>query len=189
MIKIPTMYERDETQKGHPVKPVLKPECAWVEAGEGIPTRKIDGTNVRVACGCLLKRQKPKDRDYDNTSYVSCSRECPSDKWLWESFDNSGGVTLPDGIYEAVGPKIQGNPERCEHHVLVRVVPLNSLLYLTAEGLRLPDFAGLWGYLGEVQIEGVVFHHPDGRMAKIKRRDFGYRDRTGEVPRIGTGDT
>ena len=22
-------------------------------------------------------------------------------------------------------------------------------------------------------IEGIVWHHPDGRMAKIKRRDFG----------------
>lgn len=36
MRKIPTMYERDETQRGHPVKNALKPECAWVEAGEGI---------------------------------------------------------------------------------------------------------------------------------------------------------
>ena len=24
-----------------------------------------------------------------------------------------------------------------------------------------------------LDIEGIVWHHPDGRMAKIKRRDFG----------------
>lgn len=24
-----------------------------------------------------------------------------------------------------------------------------------------------------MNIEGIVFHHPDGRMAKIKLRDFG----------------
>ena len=24
-------------------------------------------------------------------------------------------------------------------------------------------------------LEGVVWHHPDGRMVKIKRKDFGYK--------------
>ena len=34
-------------------------------------------------------------------------------------------------------------------------------------------FAELRRWLAGQDIEGLVWHHPDGRMAKIKRRDFG----------------
>jgi hypothetical protein len=27
-------------------------------------------------------------------------------------------------------------------------------------------------YLAEFEGEGIVWHHPDGRMAKLKRKDF-----------------
>lgn len=37
------------------------------------------------------------------------------------------------------------------------------------------DFEGIKGFLAENVIEGLVWHHPDGRMAKIKRRDFGLK--------------
>lgn len=37
------------------------------------------------------------------------------------------------------------------------------------------SFEGLNRHLAENCDEGIVFHHPDGRMAKIKRRDFGLR--------------
>ena len=82
MIKIPTMFERDEAVKGHPVKDAIKPECQWVLDGEGIATAKLDGTNVKIANGGLLKRQKPKERDYDNASYVPCDRANPADQWV-----------------------------------------------------------------------------------------------------------
>ena len=37
------------------------------------------------------------------------------------------------------------------------------------------DFAGLRQYLRLGAIEGIVWHHPDGRMVKIKAKDFGFR--------------
>jgi hypothetical protein len=37
------------------------------------------------------------------------------------------------------------------------------------------DFDGLRDWLSLVNIEGLVWHHPDGRMAKIKLRDFGLK--------------
>src|SRR5262245_8002527 len=45
MEKIPTLFERDDR-----FQVVDKPraECAWVFAGEGTPTEKLDGTNVRL---------------------------------------------------------------------------------------------------------------------------------------------
>ena len=109
MQKIPTMFARDETSKGHPVIDQITPECAWVIAGEGIPTRKLDGTNVKIEGWQLYKRQKPASGDDDEASYVPCDRHDPSDRYLWEAFyalDNP-----IDAIYEAIGPKIQGNKE------------------------------------------------------------------------------
>lgn len=37
------------------------------------------------------------------------------------------------------------------------------------------DFDGIKAWLTDRQIEGLVWHHDDGRMAKIKRRDFGLK--------------
>lgn len=34
MKKIPTLFVRDETRKGHPVIDQVKPECQWVLDGE-----------------------------------------------------------------------------------------------------------------------------------------------------------
>lgn len=175
MQKIPTMFVRDETQKGHPVTNQIKPECQWVLNGEGFPTAKLDGTNVKIESGVLLKRQKPKDRDYDEASYVPCERNNPSDRWAFEAFDAL--LEKTDGIYELLGPKVQGNPHQYRHHRMICVVPPHPLVKLMA--IDPPrDFEGLRAYLaGErgviFDFEGIVFHHPDGRMAKIKRRDFG----------------
>ena len=83
-------------------------------------------------------------------------------------FDATSGCA--DGIYEALGPRIQGNPERYERHALVRVVPFEPWLVL--EGVP-RDFDGLRAFLAALDVEGIVFHHPDGRKAKIKKRDFG----------------
>lgn len=179
MIKIPTMFVRDESKRGRPVLDQVKPECQWVLDGEGVATEKRDGTNVKIENGQLFKRQKPKERDYDMASYVPCDRANPSDKWAWEGFDalgHAGGgmhsdVPPEDGIYELVGPEIQCNPDGFEEHTLIRVVP--PVDTLTAKGPMGRTFDGLLVYLTVHPIEGLVFHHPDGRMAKIKRRDFG----------------
>ena len=171
MTKIPTIFVRDERRPGHPVTDVVKPECAWVFQGEGAATIKMDGTNVKISNGQLYKRQKPKDRDYDEASYIACARSNPSDRWAWEAFDRGHDG---DGIYELVGPHVQDNPQQHAAHTLVRVVPPSAcVLQLDAEPPR--SFAGLREYLRARPIEGLVFHHRDGRMAKIKRRDFGLK--------------
>lgn len=167
MRKIDTMYPRDESKRGHPVMPPVKPQCAWVEAGEGLATMKLDGTNVKIENGQLLKRQKPKDRDYDDAAYVAADRQ--ADRWLFEGFDALQDKA--DGIYEALGPRIQGNTCGYPSHILVSVVPPQRSLMI---GSVPRDFDALRSWLGEHEYEGVVFHHPDGRMAKIKRRDFGF---------------
>jgi len=170
MEKIPTLFERDEARRGRPVTPAFKPECLWVAAGEGVATRKLDGMNVKVVGSTLYKRRKPAEGAYDEASYVPAGRADPADRWLFEAFDSA--VSWEDGIYEALGPRIQGNPEQYERHALVRVAPFEPWLVL--EGVP-RDFDGLRAFLAARDIEGIVFHHPDGRKAKIKKRDFGLK--------------
>ncbi len=171
MQKIPTMFERDETQRGRPVRDVIKPECQWVLDGEGYATAKLDGTNVKIQDGELFKRQKPKERDYDDAAYVPCDRANPADKWAYEAFDALGDKM--DGIYELCGPKVQGNPHGYRGHVLERVVPPGAIVQKILVPPVDRSFDGLRVWLNCYPFEGIVFHHDDGRMAKIKRRDFG----------------
>lgn len=74
----------------------------------------------------------------------------------------------PDGTYELCGPKIDGNPEGFPEHVLIR--------HGHTELPQAPrTFDGLRAWLAERDIEGIVFHHADGRMCKIKTKDFGLK--------------
>lgn len=180
MRKIPTIFERDWNRDRSRVVNVAHKACAWVFAGEGVATRKIDGTSCMVRDGALYKRRELRKGDVapplfeslgtdDETGktvgWVPVDPTSPADKFHREAFDPS----LPNGTYELVGPKIQGNPERYEKHTLVA----HASLALGDQPPR--DFEGLSAWLAGMDIEGVVWHHPDGRMAKIKLRDFGLR--------------
>lgn len=173
MRKIPTVFVRDETQRGWPVTAVVKPECQWVLDGEGVMTWKLDGHNVKIDAGVLLKRQRPWTGEYDELSYVACDRANPEDRWAFVAFDQHG--TQEDGIYELVGPKVQGNPHGFPAHSLIRVLPVDpALVRAPSDGGTPRTFESLKLSLQISPYEGFVFHHPDGRLAKLKRRDFGF---------------
>lgn len=182
MKKIPTLYVRDPDDRAH-VLPEVTPGCEWVTAGEGVATRKYDGTCVLVASGALWARRELKagvdsDQwppgfapvDYDEvtgktTGWVPVT-DAPEYRWHREAADTHAGI-LFDGTYELVGPKINGNPEAFDQHTLIRHGE-----YRYEPGEVPTDFEGLRGWLLGQPHEGVVWHHPDGRMAKLKRRDF-----------------
>ena len=89
------------------------------------------------------------------------------DRWHREGWTNSGG-NLPDGTYELCGPKLQSNPEKLNAHVLI---PHGCEVLRDAPR----TFDEIKAYLADKNIEGIVWHHPDGRMVKIKVRDFGMK--------------
>lgn len=63
--------------------------------------------------------------------------------------------------------KGEGIPEKMADHTLVK----HGDFHLPLSTPR--NFEGLKHYLtGHPDIEGIVWHHPDGRMVKIKRKDF-----------------
>jgi hypothetical protein len=183
MEKIPTLFERDD--RFHVVdRP--RAECAWVFDGEGTGTEKLDGTNVRltVRSGQVVrveKRRNPskvqKQQGIVDGWYVDTDEFSAEDKWILEAARNTDVSAWGDGEHscEALGPRIQGNQLGLDRHMCV---PFN-LEVPVFDGVP-RTYAGLRAYLAALDsrfapghlAEGIVFHHPDGRRAKIKRKDF-----------------
>ena len=187
--KIPTMFERDWLGDKSRVIDKIHPGCEWVADGEGVATKKIDGTSCMVRGDKLFKRReyRPGEEhapdfelaDYDQETGKSIGwlpvGDGPEDRWHREAFQaiglDDGSPAFRDGTYELLGPKIQGNQEGFHIHALVP----HSAEELMLDGYIPRDFNGLRQWLDGKDIEGIVFHHPDGRMAKIKLKDFGLK--------------
>ena len=178
MKKIISLYKRNY-DGDRLVRDEVVEGAEWVLAGEGIATRKYDGTACMVRGGKLYKRYdakkgrtpppgfEPAQEPDEITGHwpgwipVTNSKE---DRWHREAF----GGCEPDGTYELCGPKVQGNPENIPSHFLI---PHGKL--------ELPDaprsFDALREYFLTHNIEGIVWWNPDGRMVKIKGKDFGIK--------------
>ncbi len=181
MKKIPTIYLRDWDGDPKYVTREPAPECSWVFGGEGRPTRKYDGTCVRFDRELWWARREVKRDRPAPDGFELAGEDAETGKRVgWEPAAQTGfhrflveaagaGAWAP-GTYELCGPKINRNPEGYPEHRLVRhadAVPID-LPSLTWEDIRATVRA-----LAEADgLEGIVWHHDDGRMAKIKARDF-----------------
>jgi hypothetical protein len=187
MKKISTLFKKDLNDLSR-VTNEINSENQWVFDGEGIPTRKYDGTAAAIINGEIYKRydvkkgrqvpansiscQEPDLITGHHPHWVKCERNNPSDKYFFIAFDlmaDSGNVE--DGTYELIGEKVKNNPEKVTGHVLIR----HGVFVLNVEKI---DFDYLKDYLSDPQldIEGIVFHHKnDGRMCKLRKSDFGIK--------------
>lgn len=113
---------------------------------------------------------EPCEASYDPVTFhwpgwVPVSENDPADKYHIEALRNHNGPLTEGKTYELVGPTLASNPYKLTTHALVEhgteVVTLNDR-----------SFEGLREFLDANYIEGLVFHHPDGRMAKIRRKDY-----------------
>ena len=177
MKKIPSLFKRN--YETHVVYNEVTEGCEWVTLGEGIATRKYDGTACMVKDKVLYKRYDakkkgipingiacqpepdPATRHWPWWVPVTCSSE---DKYYREAFTGDER----NGTYELCGPKINGNPEKYDFHVLIPHGMEKCLLCPRT-------FNEVRDFIKEQGIEGIVWHHPDGRMCKIKLRDFGIK--------------
>ena len=171
----------------------------WVQSGEGVATVKYDGTACMVRNGVLYKRsnrrakkatrrQRIKNRPFVKEDFKAAPvgwlpaesepnvhtghwpgwmpvGDGPEDKWHREAWETNAP---DDGTYELVGPKVQGNPQRLLGHNLWKH---GNVLHDEPSVPRTYDELADW--FQQHDLEGIVWHHPDGRMVKIKRRDFG----------------
>jgi hypothetical protein len=187
--KIPTLFVRDTKDRRY-VTPEVTPGCEWVLAGEGKPTRKFDGTCVMLdKQGRWWARREVKPDKEQPPGFVAIEYDDETGKTVgWEPVEQSsfakyhaeaitGTTVYEPGTYELIGPKINGNPENWSHTALIAhgCVPLVNPEPITYATLRAALTAGDFTH------EGIVWHHPDGHMAKLKRRDFPKGDDSAEI--------
>lgn len=203
MKKIPTLFQRDEPERGpRYVRDEVSPGCEWVLDGEGVPTRKLDGVCVLIAGDPMVPgateafvRREVKPGGMIPAGFVIVDIDGTTGKTVgWEPASESGfgryveearnavGYVHEPGTYELLGPKVNGNPEGEPDHVLRRhgALPFDGVNSEWAYAAPPRDFAGLRAFLLDRPFEGIVWHHPDGRMAKLKRRDFPTNNTTGQ---------
>ena len=189
MKKIPTLFQR-EFDHHHVVNitdQLTSPELAWVLAGEGIATEKIDGACCALIGGQFYKRYDAKKNKQGILKqppvgaipcdvpdpvtghwphWVPVDEASAADQWFIAAKANTPGE-LTDGTYEAIGLHFNGNPYQLEQDVLVwhgeKIIQLES-----------SSFEGIRTYLEQHCIEGIVFWKDGIPGCKIKRRDFGF---------------
>lgn len=179
----------------------VREECAWVLNGEGKATIKFDGTAAIFMNGKLYKRwdrklkkkfarmknrlgnkfvakehmfkevpvgaipcQAPDPVTFHQPHWVLVDDK-PENIWFNEAL-KTNPVLVEGASYELVGEKVQNNVYDIKGHELWQHGSKEvEILDLTFEGLK--------KWLTENVGEGLVFHHPDGRMCKLRRKDFG----------------
>jgi hypothetical protein len=177
MKKIVSLFQRNY-DGDRLVRDEVVPGAEWVLTGEGVATRKLDGTCCRIEEGKLYKRFDAKSGKTPPAGFLPAQEPDPvTGHWPGWVLVGIGpedrchmeahNPALPDGTYELCGPKINRNPEGYECQVLI------------PHGKEILDaprtFAELKEWFVGKNIEGIVWHHPDGRMVKIKAKDFGIR--------------
>lgn len=178
MKKIPTIFLRNFNVDPSRVTADHNPECDWVFKGVGIAARKYDGTCCMYDGDMWWKRREVKkgknepfgfrllQADVETGKKVGWVPVYHDDKWHLEGIKQT--PLAKPGTYELCGPKVQGNPEGLVVHAM--------LSHADAEVFKdVPrDWMGMSEFFRDFPHEGLIFCHPKGLLAKIKRKDFGY---------------
>jgi len=192
MKKISTLFKKDPTNLGRVIDEI-NPGNEWCTIGGAIPTRKYDGTACAIINGQLYKRYDVRLQSGDNIPkkripdraiscgppdtinghwphWIPCGRNNPEDKWHFEAFDDKTRHNRSDGTYELCGPKINGNREQLPKHKMIRhgadLIPCTDNSFESLKKLLGND---------DLDIEGIVFYSMDGKMCKIRKKDFGIK--------------
>jgi hypothetical protein len=202
MKKIPCVFKRDFSDKRNPkILNEVTLGCEWVLAGEGVATRKRDGTAVLIKSAMVrelqmfkrydAKRGKEPPVGFEPASdpdpvtghwpgwlRVDTLNPDPADVWhalaYWQVEEEE---QLIDGTFELCGPRINSNHEGLRRYEFFRH---------GTEQLDTPrTFEGLREYLQNFNGEGIVFWRDPGNrhsdMAKITRENFGFAWPIGDV--------
>lgn len=189
MKKIPSLFQRPHDDPERLVIDQVTPGCEWVLKGEGVATAKLDGSACAVINGILYKR-------YDNSRLkgrdTRVQRTAPLDDWIHCQDTNEKGKfiywipiknkdyyhqiawawaqgDLSDGTYELVGPDVQDNPHKFLYNCLIK----HGAIQISCK-YDLSSYDAIRKFLEQdTDYEGIVWHHPDGRMAKITKKKFG----------------
>ena len=184
MKKIPTLFIRDPSNPLRVINEVNS-LCQWVVNGEGIATRKWDGQPILLQDGLMYKRYTGDIKGYSGNPLgaISCGEEEDTTPIWWvivtyRNEDKHIRATMENqrlwnkahnGTYEIVGPNFCHNREKVDKDLLIKHG--SNGMFSSAP----TNFVDLVEWIRNFDIEGLVWHHPDGRMAKIRKSDLGLR--------------
>ena len=191
MSKIECPFVRKEMPNGdYIITPEITPGYEWVFTDETVMAiEKLHGTNVSIVIeeGTVIQV-------YNRTERIPFINK--GKKWIIEGILNSkerGYIdNLGDGQFfgELVGPKVNGNPYKLKEHLWI---PFSTFCqkhlkykswgkypkdFNTISNWFQNDLIPLYSAMVNSEdrmngfVEGIVFTHPDGRMAKIRKDMF-----------------
>lgn len=180
----------------------VKPVSQWVFEGKAVATIKFDGTATLWKEGQLWKRfdrklspagqkfiqknpgatpdishfrqapegftpceEKPDAKTFHWPGWVPVVESKPEDKHFIQALAKAQNMK-EGATYELVGPAFASNPYKLSEH---------ELWEHGSEKANLTDvsFEGICQFMRDNVVEGIVFHNTeDGRVAKIRRKDF-----------------
>ena len=193
MKKISTLFDIEYTGQISHIKRAVRLENLWVffDPANVKAMRKLDGSACLILDGNLYRRYDAKHGKAAPENAIPCQPEADPitghhPHWIpirvddtdsrWH-IDALGDIKLSDitnyyadGTYELIGEKVNSNREKITGHKLInhKSVFLNDLQPLTMD----TGFDIIKEYLSTHDMEGIVFHHTDGRMCKIRKSDF-----------------
>jgi hypothetical protein len=190
MKKIPCVFKRDFSDKLNPkILNEVTSGCEWVLAGEGVATRKRDGTACLFRNGHLFRRYDAKRGKVPPDGFEAAQDPDPltghwpgwlevnvwnpdaADVWhalaYFQETHMLNATSFHNGTYELVGPKVNANHEGLTTYHLIS--------HGSEQLLNVPrTFEGIREFLRDFNSEGIVFWRTNSDMAKITRESFGF---------------
>lgn len=184
--KLESPFEREVINGDYVVVDKVKPEYEWVFTNpDVIAVEKLDGTNVSIVIedGQIKSIWNRTERlPFFNRGKAHIV------KGILESFERGYLDLLDDGQHfgELIGEKVNGNPYKIEGHLWIpfETYAKEHLRYKSF-GKYPKNFQAFSDWFKELMplftlkrgwkdgfVEGVVFYHPDGRMAKLRKDMF-----------------
>lgn len=187
MRKVPTIYKRVD---GYVIDELV-PGVDWVFGNESIPRYKWDGTAMYFDGNSWFARRAVTSASFRPINFIPVEtdsntnktfgwipiQESPFNKFFLEAVEQEPfesdlygrKISYEPGSYELIGPKINGNPENMQGHRLVShkrspiLDNLNQINY---------SFTAFKRILPHLPCEGVIWYGPEGKLAKLKGKDF-----------------
>lgn len=185
--KIQSPFVRENIDGRYVVTPRIAEGYEWVFTDDSVAClEKLDGTNVSI-----IMRDGAVQSIWNRTNQIHFFDTGKS--FIVKGLINAaerGYLALPEGQHfgELIGPKVNGDSYQLREHIWIpfKTYAMEHLRY-KSWGKYPRDYATISRWFQEDIFslyfarlnkgckrypEGVVFHHPDGRMAKLRRDMF-----------------
>lgn len=189
--KLQSPFIRQTINKNYIVTPDIDPDYQWVFEDGVRAVTKINGTNV-----CIRIKDGKIQRVFNRTtekfifSVTQTKWEGACMEGLAKAIQREW-LKLEDGDYygELIGEIFNGNPHKIQGHLFVPFNYLQSKCHWRSwqKNLYPKDFETISEWFKElpclfnqrlkfpdIEAEGLVFYHHDGRMAKLRRDMFSW---------------